>query len=101
MTSIFSKIGEALRPEPQARPAPARGRQKTSGNNMLKRLLGYFAGGCAADKSGLQQEEAFLGGLQPEGVLTRRSYAKGMPVKHAYPGDRTFRGVGHHPMNQA
>ena len=44
---------------------------------MLKRLLGYFAGGCAADESGLQQEEAFLGGLQPEGVLTRRSYAKG------------------------
>ena len=83
MTSIFSKIGEALRPEPQARPAPARGRQKTSGNNMLKRLLGYFAGGCAADESGLQQEEAFLGGLQPEGVLTRRSYAKGKISKLA------------------
>ena len=50
---------------------------------MLKRLLGYFAGGCAADESGLQQEEAFLGGLQPEGVLTRRSYAKGKISKLA------------------
>ena len=78
MTSIFAKIGEALRPAPEEPPAPARRRQKTPGNNLLTRLLGYVAGVCnAADGSGSQQEDALLGGLQPGGLLTRRSYAKG------------------------
>jgi hypothetical protein len=78
MTSIFAKIGEALRPAPEEPPAPARRRQKTSGNNLLTRLLGYVAGVCnAADGSGSQQADALLDGLQPGGVLTRRSYAKG------------------------